>query len=262
MPSTADMSLWTENGELLGNSTHSLNLSTLSAGSLYLHMVVTNSKNEVVAAKPTYMPSNICYIDDFEAYKSGLETNVDNNILPIKHITTRYTSSGVVDASRDSDSTKAFQVCGRNGSHDYGCSTEQYPIPSGVHSRILLELDVLPGEDAGWFGITAAGAYPPVLAGLNLSSEYISTNSNNQKSFTTDVQPTKGKWKHIKLDIDLFNNEYDVYIDDVKKNTESLPIPGSLSAEGLTFGSRSTNKDTTCCYDIVIVFRHVFHLRF
>lgn len=249
MPSTADMSLWTENGLLLGNSTYSLNLSTLSAGSLYLHMVVTNSKNEVVAAKTTYMPSNICYIDDFEAYKSGLENNVDNNILPIKHITTRYTSAGVVDASRDSDSTKAFQVRGRYGSYDYGCSTEQYPISSGVHSRILLELDVLPGEDAGWFGITAAGAYPPVLAGLNLSSEYISTNSYNQESFTTDVQPTKGEWKHIKLEIDLFNNEYDVYIDYVKKNTESLPIPGSLSAEGLTFGSRSTNKDTTCCYD-------------
>ena len=42
MPSTADMSLWTGNGLLLGNSTYSLNLSNLSAGPLYLHMVVTN----------------------------------------------------------------------------------------------------------------------------------------------------------------------------------------------------------------------------
>ena len=39
MPSTADMSLWTGNGLLLGNSTYSLNLSNLSAGPLYLHMV-------------------------------------------------------------------------------------------------------------------------------------------------------------------------------------------------------------------------------
>lgn len=96
---------------------------------------------------------------------------------------------------------KAFKVCGRYGSYDYGCSTEQYPIQSGVHSNISLELDVLPGEDAGWFGITAAGEYPPALAGLNLSSEYISTKSYNQTSFTTDVQPTRGEWKHIKLDI-------------------------------------------------------------
>lgn len=249
MPSTADMSLWTGNGLLLGNSTYSLNLSNLSAGPLYLHMVVTNSANEVVAAKTTYMPSNICYIDDFEAYKTDLMTNDENNILPIKHITTRYTSAIVASAARNSDVTKAFKVCGRYGSYDYGCSTEQYPIPSGVHSNISLELDVLPGEDAGWFGITAAGAYPPALAGVNLSSEYISTKSHNQTSFTTDVKPTRGVWKHIKLDIDLFNNEYDVYIDNIKKNTESLPITGSLSAEGLTFGSSSTNKDTTCCYD-------------
>ena len=55
-----------------GNSTYFLNLSNLSAGPLYLHMVVTNSANEVVAAKTTYMPSNICYIDDFEAYKTDL----------------------------------------------------------------------------------------------------------------------------------------------------------------------------------------------
>ena len=68
----------------------------------------------MVAAKTTYMPSNICYIDDFEAYKADLMTNVDNNILPIKHITTRYTSAIVASASRNSDVTKAFKVCGRS----------------------------------------------------------------------------------------------------------------------------------------------------
>lgn len=239
-PSTSELADWTNGGAVTANETKTLALTTTS-GAKHVHMVVENggSFGNVLTVS---MPSDYCYIEDFDAYLPNTYiAQSGSHMFPISQI-----NGGTGDSNQKvangvgTNSTKMLSLSSAPSwasDQVVHLETAQLTVSNGY----VFEGDVyVLSEESAWqarFSVTDGDYEGNHEAGIFFKNGKILA-INDSLSVLADSY-TANEWHHVKLVMFPSALKYKVYFDGVLL-ADDLALPSGIDRLAFTAGHGKT----------------------
>lgn len=218
----------------------------LTDGKKYIHIIVKGTDNSLSNVLTVSMPYNTYYFEDFEAYA---ENTYPNNFF-VKY--SGVSSSTITATQKNGESGKVFNL---NGQSSWSCDQRVSLTGATIGNYVVYEADAYIANSAsssahgmmlGQNSVSWTGSLIRFAFGKN--NAYCGT-GDSFNSIDTNPAYTTLAWYKLKISLDYSNRKADVYINDVKINTEQISAHPTYTLDYFGIWTGNANSNDQMYYD-------------